>query len=95
MDTANLVKKGEKMNKNLDPIQRADIVRQQIQILDNAEGVTQDVIDRANDLLLHAEEEEANYIAECDYINGEQAKAEAEITQTDIDNMHEVYMRDK
>ena len=94
MDTANLVKIGEKM-KGLDPIQRADIVRQQIQILDNAEGVTQDVIDRANDLLLHAEEEEANYIAECDYINGEQAKAEAEITQTDIDNMHDTYMRDK
>ena len=48
------------MQKDLDPIQRADIVRQQIRILDNAEGVTQDIINRANDLLLHAEEEEAN-----------------------------------
>ena len=53
MDTANLVKKGDEM-KGLDPIQRADIVRQQIQILDNTEGVTQDVIDRAEELLLHA-----------------------------------------
>ena len=79
------------MNKNLDPIQRADIVRQQIQILDNAEGVTQDVIDRANDLLLHAEEEEANYIAELDYINGEQAKAEAEITNKDMQDMADHY----
>ena len=56
--------------KGLDPIQRADIVRQQIQILDNAEGVTQDVIDRANDLLLHAEEEEANYIADNNMTEG-------------------------
>ena len=80
---------------NLDPIQMADIVREQIRILDNAEGVTQEMIERANELLLHAEEEEANYIAELDYINGEQAKAEAEITQTDIDNMHDTYMRSK
>ena len=86
MDIVSLVKIGEKM-KELDPIQRADIVRQQIQILDNTEGVTQDVIDRANDLLLHAEEEEANYIAECDYINGEQAKAEAELSNRDIQDM--------
>ena len=80
---------------NLDPIQMADIVREQIRILDNAEGVTKEMIERANELLLHAEEEEANYIAELDYINGEQAKAEAEITQTDIDNMHDTYMRSK
>ena len=80
---------------NLDPIQMADIVREQIRILDNAEGVTKDIIERANELLLYAEEEEANYIAELDYINGEQAKAEAEITQTDIDNMHDTYMRNK
>ena len=79
------------MQKNLDPIQRADIVRQQIQILDNTEGVTQDVIDRANDLLLHAEEEEANYIAEIDYINGEQAKAEAEMTERDMEDMFDHY----
>ena len=77
------------MQKNLDPIQRADIVRQQIQILDNTEGVTQDIIDRANDLLLHAEEEEANYIAEQDYINGEKAKAE--ITEQDMENMFNYY----
>ena len=90
MDIVSLVKAGEKM-KGLDPIQRADIVRQQIQILNNAEGVTQDVIDRANDLLLHAEEEEANYIAECDYINGEQAKVEAEITNKDMQDMADHY----
>ena len=77
--------------KGLDPIERADIVRQQIRILDNAEGVTQDVIERANDLLLHAEEEEANYIAECDYINGEQAKAEAEMTDKDMQDMADHY----
>ncbi len=90
MDIVSLVKAGEKM-KGLDPIQRADIVRQQIQILNNAEGVTQDVIDRANDLLLHAEEEEVNYIAELDYINGEQAKAEAEITNRDMQDMADHY----
>ena len=79
------------MQKNLDPIQRADIVRQQIQILDNTEGVTQDIINRANDLLLHAEEEEANYIAECDYINDEQAKAEGHITERDMEDMFDHY----
>ena len=91
MDTVNLVKKGEKMNKNLDPIQRADIVREQIRILDNSEGITKDIIDRANDLLLHVEEEEANYISELDYINGEQAKAEAELTNKELEDMADYY----
>tara|TARA_R100000995_G_C3478854_1_gene122646 strand:+ start:1683 stop:1973 length:291 start_codon:yes stop_codon:yes gene_type:complete len=90
MDTANLVKKGDEM-KGLDPIQRANIVRQQIQILDNTEGVTQDVIDRAEELLLHAEEEEANYIAELDYINGEQAKTESDLSNRDIEDMAKHY----
>ena len=72
---------------SLDPIKRADIVRQQIKILDNTEGVTQDVIDRANDLLLHAEEEEANYITELDYINDQEAIANGELTEQDIEDM--------
>ena len=76
---------------NLDPIQMADIVREQIRILDNAEGVTKEMIERANELLLHAEEEEANYIAELDYINGEQAKAEAELTNKDMQDMADHY----
>ena len=91
MDIANLVKPGERMSKNLDPIQRADIVRQQIQILDNTEGVTQDIINRVNDLLLHAEEEEANYIAEQDYINGEKAKADGHISEQDMEDMFDHY----
>ena len=76
---------------NLNPIQRADIVRQQIKILDNTEGVTQDVIDRANDLLLHAEEEEANYIAEQDYIINEKAKADGHITEKEMEEMFGYY----
>ena len=76
---------------SLDPIKRADIVRQQIQILDNTEGVTQDVIDRANDLLLHAEEEEANYITELDYINDQEAIANGELTEQDIEDMAKQY----
>ena len=71
---------------SLDPIKRADIVRQQIQILDNTEGVTQDIIDRANDLLLHAEEEEANYIAKLDYISDQKAKV--------IETIHDNHMAD-
>lgn len=76
---------------SLDPIKRADIVRQQIKILDNTEGVTQDVIDRANDLLLHAEEEEANYITELDYINDQEAIANGELTEQDIEDMAKQY----
>ena len=76
---------------SLDPIKRADIVRQQIQILDNTEGVTQDVIDRANELLLHAEEEEANYITELDYINDQEAIANGELTEQDIEDMAKQY----
>ena len=90
MDTANLVKKGDEM-KGLDPIQRADIVRQQIQILDNAEGVTQDVINRAEELLLHAEEEEANYIAELDYISDQEALATGHITAKELEDMAKHY----
>tara|TARA_R110002096_G_C14022772_1_gene670252 strand:- start:180 stop:422 length:243 start_codon:yes stop_codon:yes gene_type:complete len=75
----------------LDAIQRASIIRQQIQILDNTEGVTQDVIDRANDLLLHAEEEEANYIANMDYILDQEAIANGELTEEDIFSMSKQY----
>ena len=76
---------------NLNPIQRADIVRQQIEILDNTEGVTQDIIDRANDLLLHIEEEEANYIAELNYISDQEAKIQSEITEQDVEDMAKYY----
>ena len=79
------------MSNNLDPIQRADIVRQQIQILDNTEGVTQDVIDRANKLLLHAEEEESNYIAELDYITDQEAIADGHITEQEVEDMAKQY----
>ena len=79
------------MQKNLDPIQRADIVRQQIEILDNSEGVTQDVIDRANALLLHVEEEEANYIAELDYISDQEALATGHITSKELEDMADHY----
>lgn len=77
--------------KRLDPIERADIVRQQIQILDNTEGVTQDVIDRAEELLLHAEEEEANYVANMDYILDQEAIADGHITQQEVEDMAKHY----
>ena len=73
--------------KNLDPIDRADIVREQIRILDNAEGVTQDVMDRANALLLDVEEEEANYIAHADWVLNQ----EAEVTDKDMQDMADYY----
>ena len=79
------------MSNNLDPIQRAEIVRQQVQILDNTEGVTQDIINRANDLLLHAEEEEANYIAELDYITDQEAIADGHITEQEVEDMAKHY----
>ena len=76
---------------NLDPIQMADIVREQIRILDNAEGVTKDMIERANELLLHAEEEEANYIAELDYISDQEALAAGHITSKELEDMADHY----
>ena len=82
------------MKENLDPIQRADIIREQVQILDNSEGVTQDIINRANNLLLHAEEQEANYIAELDYISDQEAKTKGHITESDLEDMLDGYMAD-
>ena len=79
------------MARNLDPIQRADIIRHQIEILESSEGVTQSIIDRANDLLLHAEEEEANYIAELDYISDQETKAQGHITDKDMEDMADYY----
>ena len=76
---------------NLDPIQMADIVREQIRILDNAEGVTKEMIERANELLLHAEEEEANYIAELDYISDQEALATGHITSKELEDMADHY----
>ena len=79
------------MQKSLNAIQRADIIREQIQILDNTEGVTEDMIDKANDLLLHAEEEEANYIAEMDYKLDQKARANGDLTNQDIEDMADYY----
>ena len=77
--------------KNLDPIDRADIVREQISILDNTEGVTQDVIDRANALLLEVEEEEANYLAHAEWVLDQEARSEAELTDRDMQDMADHY----
>ena len=77
--------------KNLDPIDRADIVREQIRILDNTEGVTQDVIDRANALLLEVEEEEANYLTHADWVLDQEARSQAEMTDKDIQDMADHY----
>jgi len=77
--------------KNLDPIDRANIVREQVRILDNSEGVTQDVMDRANALLLDVEEEEANYIAHAEWALDQQAQMEAELTNRDLQDMADYY----
>tara|TARA_R100000353_G_scaffold100818_2_gene73143 strand:+ start:141 stop:368 length:228 start_codon:yes stop_codon:yes gene_type:complete len=53
----------------LTPQAKIDIIKQQIKILENSEGVTQDMINNAYNLLESAEEEEVNYSASLDYLS--------------------------
>ena len=53
----------------LTPQAKIDIIKQQIKILENTEGVTQDMLNNAYNLLLSAEEEEVNYSASLDYLS--------------------------
>ena len=79
------------MKKELDPIQRADIIRKQYQILDNTEGVTKEMMDESFQLLLNAEEEEVNYIANVDYMLDQEARANGHLTNQDIEDMADYY----
>ena len=53
----------------LTPQAKIDIIKQQIKILENSEGVTQDMLNNAYNLLESAEEEEVNYSASLDYLS--------------------------
>ena len=82
------------MKRDLDPIQKADIIRLQYDIIKHVEGVTKEMIDDCYQLLLNAEEEEVNYIANMDYILDQKARAEAHITESDLENMYNDHMAD-
>tara|TARA_R100000458_G_C8149427_1_gene157630 strand:- start:341 stop:649 length:309 start_codon:yes stop_codon:yes gene_type:complete len=88
MDTANLVKRGEKM-KNPTPIDLLDIVNKAYTILDNSEGVTKEMINEFKVVISHFEEESVTYVAQQDFLLDQEAQKAAELTTLDIENMHE------
>ena len=88
MDTANLVKKGEKM-KNPTPIDLLDTVNKAYTILDNSEGVTNEMLNEFKVVINHFEEESVTYVAQQDFLLDREAQKQAEITNLDIENMHE------
>jgi hypothetical protein len=79
------------MKKELDPIQKADIIRLQYDIIKHVEGVTHEMIDDCYQLLLNAEEEEVNYVANLDYILDQKARANGHLTDQDIEDMANHY----
>ena len=68
----------------LTPQAKIDIIKQQIKILENSEGVTQDMLNNAYNLLESAEEEEVNYSASLDYLSDQ-----------DLINMEVSYYKNK
>ena len=79
------------MKRNLDPIQKADIISLLYDIIKHVEGVTHEMIDDCYQLLLNAEEEEVNYIANLDYMLDQEAKEKGHLTASDIEDMANHY----
>ena len=73
------------------------ILQHSYQILNEAEGFTKEMLEEFRDIvnLDMMEEMEVNYVANQDYISNEKAKAVEYITEANINNMQEQYIRDR
>ena len=75
-----------------DPIDKARLLSQAYETLcERGEGWTLDMLANMRRLVLEAEEEEIKYTMEQDYLIEQEAKANGDITETDMEQMADYY----
>ena len=74
-----------------DPIDKARLLNFAYEELKKAEGWHQEMLDQFKEIVLEAEEKEVEYTMEQDYLIWQEAKANGNITETDIEQMSDYY----
>ena len=74
-----------------DPIDRARLLGFAYEELKKAEGWHQEMLDQFKEIVLEAEEQEVQYTMEQDYLIWQEAKANNDITEADIQQMSDYY----
>ena len=74
-----------------DPIDRARLLGFAYEELKKAEGWHQEMLDQFKEIVLEAEEQEVQYTMEQDYLIWQEAKANRNITEADIQQMSDHY----
>ena len=74
-----------------DPIDRARLLGFAYEELKKAEGWHQEMLDQFKEIVLEAEEKEVEYTMEQDYLIWQEAKANSDITEADIQQMSDYY----
>ena len=74
-----------------DPIDKARLLGFAYEELKKAEGWHQEMLDQFKEIVLEAEEQEVQYTMEQDYLIWQEAKANRNITEADIQQMSDHY----
>ena len=74
-----------------DPIDKARLLNYAYEELKKAEGWHQEMLDQFKEIVLEAEEKEVQYTMEQDYLVWQEAKANGNITEGDIEAMADYY----
>ena len=74
-----------------DPIDKARLLGFAYEELKKAEGWHQEMLDQFKEIVLEAEEKEVEYTMEQDYLIWQEAKANNDITEADIQQMSDYY----
>ena len=74
-----------------DPIDKARLLSYAYEELKTAEGWHQEMLDQFKEIVLEAEEQEVQYTMEQDYLVWQEAKANGNITETDLQQMSDYY----
>ena len=74
-----------------DPIDKARLLGFAYEELKKAEGWHQEMLDQFKEIVLEAEEKEVEYTMEQDYLIWQEAKANGNITEADIQQMSDHY----
>ena len=74
-----------------DPIDRARLLGFAYEELKKAEGWHQEMLDQFKEIVLEAEEQEGQYTMEQDYLVWQEAKANGNMTEADMEKMSNYY----
>ena len=74
-----------------DPIDKARLLNLAYEELKIAEGWHQEMLDQFKEIVLEAEEKEVQYTMEQDYLVWQEAKANGNMTEADMEKMSNYY----